>query len=502
VGGETASETIENLARRGTLADARHLLDQLLPGGALRADVLDALTRILRRATPADLRSFESDGRAEYGWWFPWYRVDPRDLHNAPAAIRMLATFHPRGYVREEAVKSLASEDDALPYLLLRLNDWVEPVANSARRAMETCLARASAAAVIRCLPIVERLRTMRRRDLGAVVDSLERILARPSAIPALRETFASASPFIRRACVLYAGRHSSEDSLPLLLPLTADGDPVVASRATEALVRILPPTALRANLAPLLRSSIAKVRLLSLSALVVSGAADIDGPLRRATMDASAIVREFARHELARRESVDFVQAYAAALRAEGPTTLATALCGLRECGTRVDGPLAAPFVSHRSARVRVAAVRTVGKLDPEAYASVLARSLEDPSPRVIRAASEALRGRSHHLDKAHLRSLLEAGSPNAAVAALGLLCEEGYWAGLEVALGVARRPEAAVRAAAIAKLENLLGQQVYARPSNLGAIEAVLEASKEHLPIHLRPRIESSLAAARRMR
>jgi HEAT repeat protein len=501
VGGEKASETIEDLARRGAIADARHLLEQLPLRRTLRADALDALRRILARATPGELLQFESEGRSEYGWWFHWHGVDLRDLTKMPAAIRMLATFHPSGYVREDAVKSLAGEDDALPYLLLRLNDWVEPVARSARQAVEACLARASAAAVVHCLPIVERLRSMRRRDLHAVVDSIERSLARPSALPAVREAFASAPPLVRRASVLYASRQPSENSVPLLVELTADQDAVVASRATEALVRVLPPSALQANVGPLLRSRVGKVRLLSLSALVASGSQDLDGVLRRGTLDATAAVRELARYELARRGPIDFVTSYAGALRSGNLATLVPALCGLRECGTKADASHVAPLLSHRSVRVRAAAVRALGKLDPDAYACALARSLEDPSPRVVRVASEALRGRSYHLDKSQLRWLLKAGTPRTATAALDLLCEEGYWAGLEVALGAAGLEEAAVRAAAIAKLEKLLGQQVYARPPNLDAIKAAFEATKEHLPLHLRRRLEGSVAAAHRM-
>jgi HEAT repeat protein len=297
MGGES-TETLENLAERGALTDARRLLERLPPDGTVRSDALDALKRILARATPAELLRFESEGRAEYGWWFHWHGIDPRTVAGAPIAIRMLATFHPSGYVREDAVKSLAGEEEALPYLLLRLNDWVEPVASSAERAVDACLARASAAAVIRCLPIVERLRSVRRRALHAVVDSVERRVTSPSALAALREALGSGSSLVRRACVLYAARLPPGDSVSLLVPLTADRDSVVASRATEALVRIVPPAAMQATVGPLLHSPIGKVRLVSLGALLSSGAADLDGVLRRALLDTTAAVRELARYE------------------------------------------------------------------------------------------------------------------------------------------------------------------------------------------------------------
>jgi hypothetical protein len=86
MGEDTASDTIEDLATRGAIDDARHLLERLPPGGTLRADALDALRRILARATPDDLVRFESEGRSEYGWWFHWHGIDPRDLTKVPTA--------------------------------------------------------------------------------------------------------------------------------------------------------------------------------------------------------------------------------------------------------------------------------------------------------------------------------------------------------------------------------------------------------------------------------
>lgn len=447
VTGDGAAKSIEELLEDGVVGDALHLLPRLPLGGALSGDALDALRRILARATPDELLRFESDGRSEYGWWFPWHGLDPRQLIHAAPAIRMLATFHPNGYVREGAVRALRGESDALPFLLLRLNDWVEPVAASARQAVEECLTSASAAAILRCMPIVERLRSTRRRDVHAIVDSIERSMGQPSALLALREVFIAEPAFVRRACVRYAGRQTSENAISLLVPLTADGDPVVASRATKALIRILPATSVPSTLGPLLRSRVGTVRLLALNALVASGAGDLDGALRRAALDATAAVRELARHELARKGPVDFVALYGAALRSDERDTLVPALSGLRECGSKVDSYLVVPFVAHRSARVRAAAVRAIGKLDPDARVSSLAGALEDPSPRVVRLARDALRGRGHLLESSRLQSLLDASSPWTAVAALALLGEGGVLGGARGcltggALGAHRRP------------------------------------------------------------
>jgi hypothetical protein len=82
-----------------------------------------------------------------------------------------------------------------------------------------------------------------------------------------------------------------------------------------------------------------------------------------------------------------------------------------------------------------------------------------------------------------------------------LGLLCEEGYWAGLEVALNAVQRDGAAIRSTALAQLAKLVAQQVYTAPPNLEAIKNNLDAASEHLPAELQRRLKDSLAAAGHM-
>ena len=76
--------------------------------------------------------------RSPYKWMYPnpWAELRQGGLGrlqklgaNSVFALG-LASFHFSGYVREEALRKLAEIRDGseLPYLLLRLNDWVKPV--------------------------------------------------------------------------------------------------------------------------------------------------------------------------------------------------------------------------------------------------------------------------------------------------------------------------------------------------------------------------------------
>ena len=73
-----------------------------------------------------------------------WHRLEPRELAKwvgpgEPGVLLLqLSSMHANGFVREEAVRRLGLFHDGseLPYLLLRLNDWVTQVRQLAHDAI------------------------------------------------------------------------------------------------------------------------------------------------------------------------------------------------------------------------------------------------------------------------------------------------------------------------------------------------------------------------------
>jgi HEAT repeat protein len=96
-------------------------------------------------------------------WWPGWFSMRPTDLRaleqfgdSQPALLR-LATCHPSGYVREAALKALESAVDGaeLPFLLIRLNDWVAPVRECAQELVRRRANPGYARQLVRSLPLV-----------------------------------------------------------------------------------------------------------------------------------------------------------------------------------------------------------------------------------------------------------------------------------------------------------------------------------------------------------
>lgn len=70
-------------------------------------------------------------------WSIDWSSLSPKSILRALSGeerkyVLILGTFHPNGYFRERCMEELAKEGGALPYLMLRANDWVKPVREKA----------------------------------------------------------------------------------------------------------------------------------------------------------------------------------------------------------------------------------------------------------------------------------------------------------------------------------------------------------------------------------
>lgn len=84
------------------------------------------------------------------------------------------------GYEREQAVKQLGDLGNplALPYLLVRANDWVDQVQDAALLAIRQLMRTSAVPLFIRCLPEIARLQTFTRRNHQRLVNDLERFIA------------------------------------------------------------------------------------------------------------------------------------------------------------------------------------------------------------------------------------------------------------------------------------------------------------------------------------
>jgi hypothetical protein len=446
-----------------------------------------ALEAVLSRARARDVVWLEANARptlSSYRFYdSPWNRLEPTGVATLPGAAQRLAIFHANGHVREAAVLALDAGDaaGALPYLLLRANDWVAPVADRARAALERRLQPADAPAWISVLALERHVRALKRRSLAYLFDAARRLAMMPEARTAIREALVSGPTETRRACAeLVASLPYGERALLLALAMR-DRDPVVASRAALGVLGSPADGASHDIIRALLVHRVAAVRAQALTVLSGHTPDEAHAPLREALFDPAPCVREVAQFEL-RRCGDEPLPLYVAAIEHAHGLKLPVAIAGLAQCGSERNPAAVAPFLRDSSPRVRFEALRALARLDGDAYAPAFLDALQDASPRVVRAARKSLKRRAHLVDRKRLDDLVTAGGRSAREA-LPLLAQVDYWAAMLASLRAARAPD--LRDAALRTLEHLVRRRTYSFPTDHPELERAFAAVRADLPI-----------------
>lgn len=343
----------------------------------------------------------------------PWHELAPAALagweEREPARLSALrlAACHANGFVREEALRRLGriSDGSELPYLLLRLNDWVPAVRRQALAAVEARLRVEYAPHFVQNLALVEWLKQTRRGDQSAVLDAIARLLAEPACRPAVLAGLSDSSRWVRRACFRMTVEGESADLPATLLDRLCACDPLLRLWAARRVGPAMPAEERDRALAMMRRDHFLPVRREALRLAAQTLPADeARRLLMTALLDRSAALRAAARSHLRDRGEGDFAAMYRDALAAKSPPTLVAACLGLGETGAPEDADLLARYLAHELPQVRRAAVRGVARLDGDGYLPVLLRCVLDEAPGVSNEAQRALLPFASGLDSAEL--------------------------------------------------------------------------------------------------
>jgi HEAT repeat protein len=426
-------------------SDEAAVIHQLLPltlsgDQQTAAAAATALVTRLDRLSPTDLARLDSTIRSSSSWFEPSW-PDLKTFQGitrhgpVPAPLIGLASMHPSGYVREAAIRRLDGYADGteLPYLLIRLNDWVSPVREAAQAALRPRLQLGYDHYLVRNLTLVLRLADCGRDDHAPFVRSVLELLAGPESRPALLEGLASADRGIRRACYRLTLEATDIPAPEALRGAMRDRDPLVRLWAARTARGRLARDDFLALLPVLQRDRSAAVRREALRGLVEKDPDSAAAASRVALLDQHASIREAARYYLGKRGGFDFRSFYRDAVVSVTPDVLPAAVAGLGETGTEEDAGLILPRISHPVIKIRRSAVRALGLLAGDTYAGTLLRVLEDDRPSVTHAAREALRTRLALVSGEELWSVFQRDRrPHVRGDVLALLAGLGKWRSL----------------------------------------------------------------------
>jgi len=312
-----------------------------------------------------------------------------------PPQVLGIISFAPSGFLREAAVTALArsSSGAALPFLLLRGNDWVGAVRAHAKQALFARLEKDYITTWLDSLELVQWLGSTGRADHKDLLAAVHELISREATNDQLLHVLQRGHLRTRRyvADLLLA----SPGKLPLeqFKLLATDRDPLIRMRLPRASSSILSNDELQHYLEAASADRSVMVREEALKALANISWSLAKQRLWENVSHPSRGIRGTARYLISRNEAhQDFAAYYRSRLEEESKRDLYGLLMGLGETGSPEDVAIAESFLHHPLPRMRKAAVLAVSSLSKSGRTHIYYKAIHDQAPTVQKAARAAL--------------------------------------------------------------------------------------------------------------
>lgn len=359
----------------------------------VKAAACRAVHQLLSNADAGDLLHLTDVIGWSWGWYVSeqWNNLRPKNVasvvadESARASVLGLVSFHRNGYVRHEAIKQLVKIESGLelPYLLIRQNDWVDPISADSWGAVHLRLKQDYLPHFVRYLPLCVHLLAFSRRDHEGVVRRIVELLVQSQSDASLAAAIRSSSRNVRREVVRISLLLDGEHKKRVVMYGQDSEDPLVRLQCCRAVRQCFSRDELRAVLDVFARDRFMPVRREALKAHVESYPNESLQVWKTALIDSSASIRELARFSIANTTNFDSAAFYRNAV-AHSAESLA-AFEGLTEVGTESDLPVIRSQLAHPLTRWRRAAVRGLASIGGIAVTNELVKRLCDDSPSVV---------------------------------------------------------------------------------------------------------------------
>jgi HEAT repeat protein len=383
----------------------------------------EEIHQIISELSPLDLAAL--DQRVRESWMayryynlHNWQSLRPSDVARLAqskfsTALLGLASFHSSGYVREAAVTELASQRTGkeVPFLLIRLNDWVSKVREVTAVAVRSRIEPAYAVHLLANMSLVLRLRICGRVE-KAFVDEICDLLKRAECKDVLLAGTTSKDKTVRRISFQLAAEAEPSTRAAIIRAAMTDPDAVARSWAARHFLPEVSPDELPGVIEPMLKDRFMPVRRDALWFGATKRPDIAKQLLRVALLDNHISMRETARQFLALADVKEAADFYTDALGSGNDKQRFAAICGLGETGKAGDALLIVPFLNSPFTKIRRAAVYAIGKLALEGQLGRLVGALSDVKPSVSREALKALQSKARYIPLADLEKLFATGA------------------------------------------------------------------------------------------
>ena len=408
------------------------------PGSDCVWKALEACTKVYWESSATQLIRLEEQFRqtSSVEWSINWKEISIlpvlRQCVTEEQRIAFLGfgSFHPKGYYRQRCVEALADyPNGALPFLFLRLNDWVSPVGRATQIACKKVLETCPPEVMLSALLYLQKAKAGSRSSQFVseqIMPSIADRLRQPDNKPYLDQALICKETMIRRLCYQLAMEGQLLTDAELLSQLSKERDPMTRLMVARSLFREEAEATDESQLATLLGDKSPAIRLFALKKLYDLRGSVWEG-LRHFLLDPSARVREYVQFLFRKDTEISLPGFYREHL--DTPQSV-PAILGLGETGDASDAALLKAYLHSPRTKQVQAVLRSVAKLSGAAEEALYMQYLFDQRPGVAKRAFFCLRDTCCKPDGEQLyRALEDAISPVLKKRLLQLLASLSYW-------------------------------------------------------------------------
>ncbi len=345
-----------------------------------------------------------------------------------------IASMNGNGYVREEALKQLGElrNERVLPYIILRLSDWVPQIRTLAMNIIHELLDTGFAEYLIQYYYLVDWLLMVRRVDLSSIYNEIFDILRSERNRPKILVHLNNEDPNIRLFCYRIINQAILNDSA-LLEKALNDRSPYIRWWITKEVIK---NESLKNKwLQTLLKDNSPRIRTQVLMAVTDNLWSLYEQDILNCIFDNSPAVRDTARFLLRKKGIIDFADKYRQKILQSGEIHLGW-ISGLAETGNQEDFRIIEKYVDNNHAKIRASVIAGMWRLDKIRGRDYAIKALEDKSARVRRASVTLLKDTYDSSIRDQIHRILIQGSKRSRVSALHVLSEKGCWESLAAIL------------------------------------------------------------------
>lgn len=405
----------------------------------VRAEARFAIRRLLEQLPLEQLPALDEALRTAWAHLEDWYGLKPSakklEAHIPDDLILLaLMSAHRSGYVRAEVIHALGKDSSgtAIPFLLVRLVDWVEAVRRAADLELMDKLQPQYGGMFVRCLGLVERLSEHSRFGL-AYREWISELLKRPVCANQVAAGLDSKERAVRRASYPIAASNPALNVKTVLDRALSESDVAIRRWAYSSGPALWPDDEINwVKLA--VNDPYPSIRRGAFETLARTEVSSEE--LSKFLFDRCTGIRRSCQALCVERFGVAPLGIYREALAGENSRKTETAVRGLAETGSREDGQRLLSLLNHPSARVRSAAVHSLGVLNVEQVEEKLLERVSSDSRSVVREATAVLLLRKLVSPRTIWAAAKQNSDGQAQLAALRQMWRAGKWVQLRLYL------------------------------------------------------------------